>query len=518
MMAREKLDPPVRREVTPAARSSNLLAKKGPLAGGTNVAWVGEILGLQRTVGNQAVAEFLERQTDAGRLDIQRNPLAVLAAPVASTHPDWTRDQLATIQRELRRLGLYGLAIDKIFGPGTRSGLVEAFGGEEWVTLAPDEVINRLKAASPPTGNKGEHRFRYGEMFKDGILDITVGVGFDETGAHGPEVAAIKAGLKARGFADDHVLASLLLLRAHRSVALDAFGEFWVKPKVLSYAPPAGPPRAVNAVVRLVYSMTGKDGDKAAGAMQEGMTQSDVAFYAGHARVGSGPDFSGVFEHAEVFNAAGQSVKRIEDFDALELYLETPPPDGGKRHGLGAWGEFNAYNPVLSPGGNLSDGQRRTHHLMLVPSPNAHLLLNQTMVKRGVVGFERRLIYWIVEKSGVKAITGKHGALAKAAAAQPDRKYRVVVFNACTTQDYKPSVQGTPGLDPRSADLIMSQRETLWAHYADGLLAFLDSIVAQQSAEQTVKAMNQAEPDDETSKAAFGPGSPAGMALDPTIR
>src|SRR2546426_12454038 len=93
-MAREKLDPPVRREVTPTARSSNLLAKKGPLAGGTNVAWVGEILGLQRRVGNQAVAEFLERQTDAGGPFFQRKPLADPAAPGPATPPRRAPDQL----------------------------------------------------------------------------------------------------------------------------------------------------------------------------------------------------------------------------------------------------------------------------------------------------------------------------------------------------------------------------------------------------------------------------------------
>ena len=503
------------------------LVREDGLARRTSPSWVDDILALQRTAGNAAVTEVLEHgphpalpRTRGREIpSIQRQAVATPEAPAAvETHPDWTRDELGTIQRELRRLGLYRMAIDRIFGPGTRSGLVEAFGGDEWMTLSPAVIIERLKAAAPPSGKKGEHQFRYGEMFKDGILDITVGIGFDETNAHVPEINAIKAGLQKRGYVDNHPLASVLLLKAHRAVALDAYGEFWVKLNALTYTPPAGPPRAVNGVIRLVYSLTGKDGDKAAAAMQQGMTDSDVSFYAGHARVGSGPDFSGVFNRVEIFNAAGESIKRIEDFEMLEAYLSAPPPEGGQRHGLNAWGEFNAYHPVLVPDGNLSVDDRKKHPLMVVPSPNAHLLLNQTMVKRGVAGFERRLIYWIVDKSGQKAITGKHGALAKATAAQPDRKYRVVVFNACSTEDYKPAIQGTPGFDPRSADILMSQRETLWAHYAEGLLAFLDSVVGQQSAEQVVKAMNQAEPDDETSKAAFGPGNPAGMGLDPVIK
>jgi hypothetical protein len=40
-------------------------------------------------------------------------------------------------------------------------------------------VLARLQAATRPRGGSG-HDFRYGELFKDGLLDITFGFGFME--------------------------------------------------------------------------------------------------------------------------------------------------------------------------------------------------------------------------------------------------------------------------------------------------------------------------------------------------
>jgi hypothetical protein len=63
--------------------------------------------------------------------------------------------------------------------------MVEAFGGDKFRSMPKDEVLTLLRGAKPTAvGKKGERTFRYGEMFKDGLLDITLGVGHEE-GAEG---------------------------------------------------------------------------------------------------------------------------------------------------------------------------------------------------------------------------------------------------------------------------------------------------------------------------------------------
>src|SRR5262245_12926714 len=115
---------------------------------------------------------------------VQRQPgpgadVHVAQGPGASTPtPAFAADKVREMQRQLRRLGLYSLGIDGLLGRGTDAGLVEAFGGFEWRTLSAEDVIARLTAATPQSGQRGEHAFRYGEMFADGLLDLTLGIGF----------------------------------------------------------------------------------------------------------------------------------------------------------------------------------------------------------------------------------------------------------------------------------------------------------------------------------------------------
>lgn len=121
---------------------------------------------------------------------VQRQPapdadVHVAQGPAASTPtPAFPADKVREMQRQLRRLGLYSLGIDGQLGRGTDAGLVEAFGGFEWRTLSAEEVVARLTAATPTSGQAGEHAFRFGEMFADGLLDMTLGIGFDEARSH----------------------------------------------------------------------------------------------------------------------------------------------------------------------------------------------------------------------------------------------------------------------------------------------------------------------------------------------
>ncbi len=258
------------------------------------------VLGLQRSVGNAGVTAYLSELVAAPEMPIQREaaPAAAVASP-ATQLPDWSDAELDTIQRELRRLGLYKLRIDHIFGGGTQSALVEAFGGDEWRKLRPPEIIERLRTApTPARGKKHEHRLRYGEMFKDGILDMTVGLGFTEetVPAGGKDVPYYqllipqfeKVLVEDRGFKKDHALAETVVQKAGREVGPAGVGDFYVLKYALTYTPPAAETKSVDVVVRLLASGGGASGGAVAAAFTEGMVESDVAYYTGHGRYGSG--------------------------------------------------------------------------------------------------------------------------------------------------------------------------------------------------------------------------------------
>jgi hypothetical protein len=101
------------------------------------------------------------------------------------------------------------------------------------------------------------------------------------------------------------------------------------------------------------------------------------------------------------------------------------------------------------------------------------------------------LINWAMDQTGTVAETGPEGALGAAAAANPNRKYRILVFDGCRTSDYEKSIRKTPGFDPRSADIIQTTRTVGFGAEAEALMAFLDGLVGQQSAEEIIKSMNE---------------------------
>jgi hypothetical protein len=61
-----------------------------------------------------------------------------------------------------------------------------AFGSEEWRTMDAATCLGKLTAAQPsaPGGARPGQHERLGEMFKDGVLDVTIALGFDEDGAN----------------------------------------------------------------------------------------------------------------------------------------------------------------------------------------------------------------------------------------------------------------------------------------------------------------------------------------------
>jgi hypothetical protein len=423
----------------------------------------GSLLAMQRLLGNRAVQRALRRMDDPR---LQR-------AVGGKALPAWSKRQLGRIQRYLRRLGLYRLKIDRIFGKGTESALVEAFGGDQWRKMAPGDILTRLKAAKRPAGKRGEHRIRYGEMFKDGVLDITLGIGYDEGDWHKPEIGEILLALIRRGFSFDRKKAAEILnVKAKRSLGKSAFGWFFVRENALTYKPPAGPSRAVHAVVRFVSSPSGGKGKEAAGAFLEGMTQSDVALYGGHGRYGSGPDFDRNMRY-ELLDRKGAVVRKIDNYEVLHKILRR---EGRRRRPkYSSWSQFK--------------WRVRRNRIRVIGSNEGNLFLNAK--NRHAREFGAKLMYWNLKRAGgSKPVTGRKGKLAAAAEQNPERKYRLWVFNGCRTQDYVKSIRKTPKHGAHTTDIIASRRSLYWSDIAETLIAFLDSLLKQQSAGQIIREMD----------------------------
>jgi len=426
-----------------------------PRAGALDVPGV---LALQQAGGNAGVSRMLQRQV----------PLEVDPQELPQPPESWTREEVRPIQRELERLRLYQ-GVDGQLGPRTEQGLVEAFGGDQWRTMAPDAVLARLAGAQRPRGRG--HAMRYAELFKDGVLDLTLGLGYlEETNPETGESALVgliqefEQAFDARGFRSDAARAREVMRRAGRGLGSSAFGTFFLKENAMIYTPPAGEPRPIHVIVRLVANPGGDKGAEAGAAFREGMTQGDVSYYSGHGRYGSGPDFDRNFARFTLRNEAGEE-RVIYDYTELEHEL--------RRRG-NPWQVFlrevqsGRLQVDLSNAGNLRLAVRNLH-------PHE---------------FGAKLMYWAMEQTGTQPLTGEGGQLAEEAAAHPERKYRLMVFDGCRTQDYERNIRSTPGYDRRSTDMIQTRRAVGFEAEVETFMAFMEGIIGQQSAEDVVKGMN----------------------------
>jgi hypothetical protein len=401
-----------------------------------------------------------------------RDGIHVTGQPASLAAPTWSGAEVRAIQRELRRLGLYRLTVDGDFGPGTDGALVEAFGDHTWRTMPAADVLTRLQGATPPAGTRGEHALRYGEMFADGLLDFTLGLGFDETGAHIPVLTEFQNALTARGFAADDANGIRLYNEAGRGVPARAFGNFYVKANALTFRPPAGAPRPIHAVVRLVASTDGSQGAQAAQAFHDGMVESDVAYYGGHGRYGQGPDFDRNFRF-ELRAADGSVEQFIDDYHDLETLMRTE----GTRAGRSAWQQFL--------------WRERNGRLIVHGSNAGNIRMNDRNMHAGEFG--SNLMQWNLSQGGglgAPTATGRTGTLARAAAAHPERRYHVHMFNGCRTMDYERALRATPGMGSRETDSFASTESLYWSDIGRTLAVFLDDVLQMQSAEEIARDMD----------------------------
>jgi len=397
------------------------------------------------------------------------------AAAAALPLPGWTEKELKLIQAELIRLGLYRATADGNLGEGTQSALVEAFGSDEWRTMDAAGCVTKLKAAKPPpgkTGDKaGQHELRFGEMFKDGVLDMTVALGFDEQGFNRAALTNLTSALTGAGFVSDAASAANIYKQAGRTPG--GLGDWYVKKDALTYAPPAGTPRAVHAVVRLVYSLDGSKGKEVGEAFTDSMVQSDIAYYSGHGRYGSGPDFDRNFS-IDLLRADGSVEIAGLNYKDAERELAKD----GKPAGRDAWEQF------------LWRVDKKT--IRVNSSNDGNVVLNTDNAAH-TGEFGGKLMYWNLTKNGHNPpkLTGDKAPLGAAADKATDRKYRVVVFDGCNSVDYEKQLRKTSGFDAAKADMFGSSSELNWGDEGKTLAAFLDSLIKMQSAEQIAKNLDK---------------------------
>jgi hypothetical protein len=342
--------------------------------------------------------------------------------------------------------------------------------------MSATEVHERLRAAERPAAGGGR-ALRSAELFQDGVLDVTFGIGYLEA----PEgrnpmsetASAMRTALEQRGYTDDMRRAAELLAAAGRPLSNVFTGTFYVKENAFTYSPPAGQSRSIHSIVRVVYNDEAGDGARAAAAFREGMTSGDASFYIGHGRYGTGPDFDRNFIQFRLYDAQGNLEQTLDSYTALEAVM--------RQEGRDPWQAFlarvNAKRIVveLSNAGNLRMEQR------------AHG--NE---------FGGRLIQWALDQSGTPLQTGEHGRLAEEAAVNTQRRYRVVAFYGCSTNSYDTALRNTAGFGTREADVLVTNRTTRSGAEVSAFLAFIDGIVNQGSAERMLGSMNQAMRRDES--------------------
>lgn len=138
-------------------------------------------------------------------------------------------------------------------------------------------TLMALDQIAPPPGQQVTRDPEYDRLIRDGVLTVTVAMGYDEDGNDLREFSEFVAGLVADGFtrtgptADDavHIYTRALMIAGHGG----------------------------SMRLRLIWRRTAEPEDRFA----DGLVQDAVTVYSGHARYGTGPDFDAIDSTAQNF-------------------------------------------------------------------------------------------------------------------------------------------------------------------------------------------------------------------------
>lgn len=149
-----------------------------------------------------------------------------------------------------------------------------------------DATMKALDAAPAVTRQapvNGVQYPEYDQMFKDGVMQTTMAVGFDEDGWDLSARRTVLEGLQERGFEKldvANLTDAQLKEKGFDPATIDRAATYYTKPFEHEGKP-------VQALVRLID----RDSPDAKEQFSKGMKNDDLILYSGHGRRGSGPDF-----------------------------------------------------------------------------------------------------------------------------------------------------------------------------------------------------------------------------------
>jgi len=455
---------------------------------------VSQMLALQRTIGNRAVAQLLARQA----VEAPPEPPAEGVRPElrqgakdanygytqhrgAPDEPTRISDPTGGGDVELLQLKLNwhlsamrrrGLIVDGDFGGATAKAVIafKRFHKMKPANAVVDSATWAALDTAPqvvePTGRSAQGPApEYDRITEDGLLQITLAVGFDEHGLTAGEHHELRRGLEeVRGFTLDPTRAAELHDEAGRPPPA-AGGELFVKENV---ATSLGQP--VHVVLRLIGpAAPGEDGTASASAAALALDESEVFEYGGHARYGTGPDFDQNYtitvhwdqvpEHQRGSNTGDENMSSDRFMHAFGV--------GDNRRGIATFDRMRAAGQLTftaHPEGNLG----------INPGPVTHPdTLGNHLIGLATKDQPLRL---------APSVTDDH--------------YRLWLFNGCVTKEYMGALRksGNDQMSTKQLDVTTNVVPPYVITLAEGLLAYLDGVLAQEGARALVDRMENAHP------------------------
>lgn len=238
------------------------------------------------TVVNLTNARF---SADRNLIRIARGEIDTLSARLNGRNGG-----VSKVQRALVDLG-FDLPLHRVdgsYGAETETAIENfrsVFMSETGSQLDATAMI-RLDEVAPAIGDRTEHNFDYERLFADGKLEIAVGFGHS-----GNNVLRINSDGTREELTED---TSELVVRrfkdwlGSKGFELALLGinsnEYWELSREFTYPKNDGS-RETKQIKIWLHLIT--PGEGAARSFRQGLAQSEVTIYSGHARYGSGPDF-----------------------------------------------------------------------------------------------------------------------------------------------------------------------------------------------------------------------------------
>lgn len=308
---------------------------------------------------------------------------------------------------------------------------------------------------------------KYDKLFEDGVLDVTVGVGYDETGWGDIAYNELKTKLNDRGYKQ--------LSDAERPAVLKSLNiedtknesvSFYYKQSITTHNN-----KPVAGVIKVIKSNE-TDGSKAKEAFIEGLNKSDITAYAGHGRYGTGMDFDRNFTIKTNINGKQAEFK---DYEAFEKELDKPE-----------------LKEILekAPNAKSMSNQAKVDYLI-----SQKVLEIQTFNKGNIVVNEKSPHSWefgghLIEKS-INSKDDKPTTLLESVS--KTEKYKIWNIVGCRTDDYlakiKTGAKTNVNLQGKNLDIFTTKRVAYWNNTISNALAVVDGVSNNESAQQIKKRL-----------------------------